>query len=339
MRRAPARRGQRVEARDRLGRAVGVEGLVARHAAVGAEHPEQQELRLEGAAARAVGAGVRPAQQDRVGLETEHVVDAGGDVVGELEQGAEAAQQRVGAAAGREADGAVVDERDVGGERRGVAIEVGRRHHGRDRARRRRGAGACRAVGEQLGVAFVQPRDGVAQAILGELLDPPASSLRVDLDHDDLLESYGPTSNFPPANPLDEHRHAAIARGRRRASPTVRGGTPDLERPAESARPERPSRSYVAGRMVHALVVVGEQGGERVGVAGGERGVDPSAVRGRRVRAHAAHAARERRRAWALGRERVEARERRGVAFRRRSAPSGSAGRRRRRPSSSWVRS
>ena len=63
--------------------------------------------------------------------------------------------------------------------------------------------------------------------------------------------------------------------------------------------------------------LVGEQGGERVGVAGGDRGVDAGRVRGRGVRSHAALAPggsgrRGRRR---LGRQLVEARERLGVAL------------------------
>ena len=62
------------------------------------------------------------------------------------------------------------------------AIEVERRTHRRDRARRRRGAGARRALGEELGVALVQAGDGVAQPVGGEDLGPPAPSLRVDLD-------------------------------------------------------------------------------------------------------------------------------------------------------------
>ena len=57
----------------------------------------------------------------------------------------------------------------------------------RDRARRRRGAGARGAVGEELGVALVQPGDGVAEPVGGEDLAAPASSLRVDLDQDDIV--------------------------------------------------------------------------------------------------------------------------------------------------------
>ena len=74
-------------------------------------------------------------------------------------------QKRLGSAQDPEPDGAVIDELDGGRERRGAAIEVERSQHRRDRARRRRGAGALGAVGEQLGVALVQPDDGVAEAV------------------------------------------------------------------------------------------------------------------------------------------------------------------------------
>ncbi len=175
--RAGGSRRQLVEAGERLGVAVGIELLAARHEAIGSEDPEHEEGPLEGAAAGAVGAEVRPAHEERVGSQAEDVVDAGGAVVGELEQGAEraAGPLRLRARTG-EPDGAVVDELDVGRERRAVAIEVERSQQRRDRARRRRGAVALGAVGEELGVALVQPGDGVAQPVGGEDLGPPASS-------------------------------------------------------------------------------------------------------------------------------------------------------------------
>ncbi len=138
------------------------------------EDPEQEERPLVGAAAGAVGAGVRPAHEERVGLQAEDVVDAHGDVVGELEQGAEVLQQRFRPARGP-------GPQRSGGRRprwrararwrsdRGRAVP-----HGRDRARRRRGAGALGAVGEELGVALVQAGDGVAEPVGGEDLGPPA---------------------------------------------------------------------------------------------------------------------------------------------------------------------
>ena len=100
--------GQRVEARERLGFAVGVEGLVARDPAVGVEHREQQELPLEGAAAGAVGAGMRPAQQDRASGSSASTSSTRGEVdaVGELDAAREGARRtrrrraRTGAAGG-----------------------------------------------------------------------------------------------------------------------------------------------------------------------------------------------------------------------------------------------
>src|SRR5215468_6022117 len=56
-----------------------------------------------------------------------------------------------------------------------------------DRARRRRGAVALGAFWETLGVALVEPHDGVTQVIDGENLGRLASALRVHLDQMDLL--------------------------------------------------------------------------------------------------------------------------------------------------------
>ncbi|MGH7339952.1 MAG: hypothetical protein ACREKH_05615, partial [Candidatus Rokuibacteriota bacterium] len=56
-----------------------------------------------------------------------------------------------------------------------------------DRARRRRAPGARGTFGKQLGKALVQPDQGVAQPIGGEDLEPPAETLRVDLDEKDIL--------------------------------------------------------------------------------------------------------------------------------------------------------
>ncbi len=72
--RAPRRRGRRRTAR-------------ARQKTIDSEDPERRELPLEGAAAGAVGAEVRPADEQRVGAQAEDVVVADGDVVGDLEQG------------------------------------------------------------------------------------------------------------------------------------------------------------------------------------------------------------------------------------------------------------
>ena len=165
------------------------------------EDPEPEELPLVGAAAGAVGAEVRPAHEERIGPQAEDVVLAHGDVVGDLEQRAAVLQQRFRPARGPGPQDPVVDDLDGGCERGGEAIEVDRSQHRRDRARRRRGAGARGAVGEEVGVALVQPDDGVAQPVGGEALDPPASSLRVDLDQSDSLSLVGADIELPAGEP------------------------------------------------------------------------------------------------------------------------------------------
>ncbi len=135
-----------VEARERLGLAVGVEDLVARDAAVGAEDAEPQELRSR---RRRRSRGRCPWSSSAAGTRRasrrEHVVDARRRSSSASSSSMrEAAQQRVGAAARRRS-------RRCGGRRtrrRGraprVAIEVERARPGRDRARRRRGARRAR---------------------------------------------------------------------------------------------------------------------------------------------------------------------------------------------------
>jgi hypothetical protein len=58
---------ERVEAGERLGRAVGLEELQPRHQAVGAEDSEPQEVPLVRPAAAAIGARVHPAHEERIG--------------------------------------------------------------------------------------------------------------------------------------------------------------------------------------------------------------------------------------------------------------------------------
>src|SRR5262249_8156649 len=58
---------------------------------------------------------------------------------------------------------------------------------GRDRLGRGRRSIAVGALGEKLGVAFVQPRDGVAQLAGSEHLVPPESASRLDLEQGDEL--------------------------------------------------------------------------------------------------------------------------------------------------------
>ena len=138
------------------------------------------------------------------------------------------------------------------------AIEVGQRSsgHRRDRARRRRGARALGAVGEELGVALVQAGDGVAQPVGGEDLGPPASPLRVDLDQDDAPRSRRRRRRaFPPAHPLADidtpAQRERVAEGRERLVPVRRVSGPQQRAP----RGERSlaGRNVDAGRVVHDL--------------------------------------------------------------------------------------
>src|SRR5439155_1309902 len=118
--------------------------------AIGSEDPQVTKVSFERAAAGAVRAGVRPPFEERVGSEGEDVVDTRGEVVREVEQRADTPPHCFGSVHGPQPDGPVVDELDAGRER----PAVGRSRQHQDRARRRRGAGALRAAGEDVGVAF-----------------------------------------------------------------------------------------------------------------------------------------------------------------------------------------
>src|SRR5207249_9390443 len=147
---------QLLEAGERLGVAVGVEELPAPHETVDAEDIERDEAPLEAAAAGAVRTEVRPAHEERVGSDAEDGVEAKDEVVRDLEQGVDPTSDRLGSAEGREAERPVVDVIAVRGDDRveGVGIQSPEGHR-RDRARRRRSAGARRTVGEDLSVALV----------------------------------------------------------------------------------------------------------------------------------------------------------------------------------------
>ena len=174
---------QLVEACERLGLAVGVEPLHPRHEAIASKDEVRKVLPLEGAAAGASRAQVRPAQEERVGSQAEDIVDAVGDAVGNLEQAAHSAEYAFGSSRESEQpDGPVIGELDGRRERRGPAIGVVRPEYRRDGTRRRRGASALGAVGEELGVALVEARDGVAEAIGGEDLEPPHQRFPIDLE-------------------------------------------------------------------------------------------------------------------------------------------------------------
>src|SRR5262249_26974293 len=198
--------GQLVEARERLGLVADAEVLHVRYEPLGPEDHEGEELALVAAAPDAFRAEVRRAQESSVGAQGEDVLDAVGDVVGEFEESAERAQVGVASARGRQADGpVVVDELDGWVERRGEAIEADRPDQRRDRPRRCCGAGARGAVGEQLGVALVEPDDGVAQVIWAEDLAPPVSPLRVDVAQYELLPLVGTDIERPAREPARRH--------------------------------------------------------------------------------------------------------------------------------------
>src|SRR5207244_1986759 len=93
-------------------------------------------------------------------------------------------------AEGRKAERPVVDVLTVRRDDRVDGVRVWAPQY-RDRARRRRGAGAFRAVGEELGVALVQPGDGVAKPLGREYLDPPATALLVGEQSGERVEVSG----------------------------------------------------------------------------------------------------------------------------------------------------
>src|SRR5262249_40277231 len=150
---------QLVEAGERLRAAVGVPQLVASHAAIWSKDEEDEERSFESSAAGAIDAGVRPGYEQRIGALAKDIVDAVGDRVGDLEQGAEPAQVGIGAPRALKPERAVVDELDVGRDRPSPAIEIDGAYQRLERARRRRGARTIGTVGEELGVALVQPDD------------------------------------------------------------------------------------------------------------------------------------------------------------------------------------
>ena len=85
-----------------------------------------EEVPLEGAAAGAVGTGVRPAYEERVGAQVEDVVDARSEVSSATSSRSADPAGGFCPAHGPKSDGPVIDELDGGRERRPVAIDVGR---------------------------------------------------------------------------------------------------------------------------------------------------------------------------------------------------------------------
>ena len=94
---------------------------------------------------------------------------------------------------------------------------------------------ARRAVGQQLGVALVQARDGVAEVIVREVLEAPASARRHRPRSDDAL--VAPTDRrrtSSPVAPLDDPT-SETARACRRASPAARAAIVEVLAPRTSA--------------------------------------------------------------------------------------------------------
>ena len=183
-----ARRDERVEARERLGLAIGVEPLGAREPAVGVGREEHEEGPLVDAAAETLGAGVHAPDEQRARRERENLGRGQDDVVGDLVQRAHVLEERVRAAQRPRAQRPVVDRLEVGREHRRDAIErVRRRHHGAQRSRRRRGELALGAFGQQLGVALVESVTASPSLSSSKMSIRRASPCRSDLDH----EEYG----------------------------------------------------------------------------------------------------------------------------------------------------
>jgi len=171
---------ERLEARDRVLFAIDVEVLDARHETIAVEEPERERHALEITTTDA-DAGLRPAREKSMGLEGEHVVDAAREALGRREQGFQQGKYRLASAERAETENPVVVELDAGCDTRVPRVEVGRSEQRRDRARRRRRLLARRALGRQLGVALVEPRECLGQAIGGECLLAVDGSVRAGL--------------------------------------------------------------------------------------------------------------------------------------------------------------
>ena len=243
-------------------------------------------------------------------------------------------QQRFRPARGPGPQGPVVDDLDGGRERRGAAIEVERSQQRRDRARRRRGAGARGAVGEELGVALVQARDGVAEAVGGEDLGAPAPALRVDLEQTMISRlDRRRRRSVAPRSPLADVDSAARARASRRG---VASGSCRYVAVAERRSSERQVASDPApvvrgaGRMVHDLVARRRAEPASASTSRAANAASSAAaLRGRGVRLARGGGRGARRR---LGRQLVEAGERLGVAVGVEELEARQAGHRLRRP-------
>ena len=156
-----------VEARERLCFAVVVEVLESRRATVARERPELEEGPLVAAAAVACDPRRRPAHQERIGSQRQHLVEAADDPLRGFEHHAHARAQ-VLALQRRKSQPAVIDELGRRRHQPGPGVEFGRLRKSRDRIGRRCGAYALRALGKRFGVALVQTHDRVTEAVGGE---------------------------------------------------------------------------------------------------------------------------------------------------------------------------
>ena len=181
-----------------------------------------------------------------------------------------------------------------------------------DGARRRGGALALRAFGQPLGVALVQTHDRVAETIAGEDLRAAQQPGLVDLpQQDDLDLREAHFEVWPRVDAIDREEIAGEGQIVSEAGQQL----PAVDHPVRlEHRPpafeQLGAAVGQAGRMVYDLELGGEDASERIDVAARHGSLEerPGARRG--IAVHAPGNARLR----SLGRQRVEARERFGLA-------------------------
>jgi len=210
---------------------------------------------------------VKRAHQERIRFQSEDFIEARGDVVGELQHGAHVLHDRLLPTGGPGSQDPVVDDLGGGREKRMIRLP---RLHPRHRACGRRSAGALGAVGEELGVALVEPDDGVAQPFDREDLAPAAPPLRVDLGQLDVRLLVGADIETPAGKPAggyeDPTQSQRVAEGRQWLVPAGRVPSQQQGAPREEHCPPVIRR---VGGMIHAFRLVAEQGGKRSGIPRG----------------------------------------------------------------------
>ena len=280
---------QRIEARESLGFAIGVEPLRAREPPLDVGGEEHEKGPLVGATAEALVARVHLLDEHRVRLQREDRVVPEHDIAGDLAQGAEVVEERGGATDGPGSEPPVIDRLEVGGEHGRPAIEIALRPHLRShRACRRRRALTLRALGQQLGVALVEAGNRIAEAVGREHLCVPAETALVDLEELDPLVLVGAdvvaTAGGPGRAVAAPYQKKGLAERCERLDLVVR--ITRLQQALDGGRarvaPVRRSR-----RVIDLLMALIEDGRYRIEVARGESGVEAGLHRGRRVRTHA----------------------------------------------------